>query len=542
MKSSGYILKLLLAAFILGVGHLLVSLRGALGGDKAGRDSLVPAADGADFIELVRAGNPQPIVLTNNGAWRIERPVRADADSSCVAALADALAFGEIVDTLADGEMLKLGMTRDDFDLNEPRIKVTVGAAGKKREVRFGRATPSGDGVYAATGDDPVVFVVPARVFETADVQLGRLRRKNLFNLVPEEVVVVDLRFEAGRFFRIECGPKRDKMREFLSTLLGAEAREFVWPSGSGDEPRMAGVALLAGYGLDPENSVVVTVRGIDGADRTVGFGKDAGEGLVYATAFGDTAIVKVDSSIRDAVVAMGAAQEDPRLIQMEAAEISTLTLSFGQSEFLLGKAADGSWRLESPVAGAADGKLVDEIVGRVVALRAEDLDERGIVVSVSSNQAPVRVAAKAVMGDSRPEDLRGLDILSVKAGEIKRLSGGGDLVVYNPERKVWMVENAIASRRPDEENIAKVVALLEKLEAVRVEKLPASEDDLKRYGLDEPAYRLSIDVTTAGVARKNLLVGAKGPDGVYITLGASDAVFTISREQADTLTGSLTE
>ncbi len=537
MRASGAIAKLSVVVLALAAAHFVLSLRQDAKSQIVRKTSLSPAADGADALNIFRDG-AQTIALTNVGSWRIERPVRADADASRVAALTDALAFGKIDDTLSDAELVKLGIDRDEFDLDYPRLTVETIKNGKTAKVFFGRTTPTESGVYAAVDGEPFVYVVGREIFAAADVQLDGLRRKKLLNITADDISGIDVRLETGRFVRLESSQAQ---KDILDKLIAAEAREFVWPLGETEEASVASMALLASYGLDADNAANVILRGIDGADRTVGIGADAGDGLVYALTPGATAIVKIDSTIRDALFAVGAAKEESRLFA-DTGDIQAISLVWGGTKMLLKKKLDGTWLLESPVSGPADSEAAEKICANIASLKEEDLDPNGIDVSVSTNIAPVRVVYSALLGTRTLEVLRSREMIAIKRADAKRLSGGGNAVVFNTERKLWMADGSVGGGRVEEKNIENILSALESLKAVKVENLAADDAELSRYGLDEPEYRLSVDVVTPGVPRRNILIGADAPDGKYATVGSNDAVFVISRETADILKSALIE
>lgn len=540
MKNARTFWKLTLLAAVLAGGHLLVSLRHD---DKHGTvrgNTLMPGADEALAITILRDGT-ESVTMTNAGGWKLEWPVRGDVDSKTVAALTDALAFAPMDDMLSDVELMKLGRTHADFELDTPRLSLAVNMPTGRVEVDFGVETPSGEGVYATVSGENRVFVVPKRAFEAIDVTLGKLRRRNLFAISDEEVMSVDIRLEAGKFSRIERGNRNnERFVEFLAALLSAEAKEFIWPVGGENESSTAGMSLLAGYGLDPETAATVTLHGVDGMDRTISFGKGAGDGLVFALVFGGGAIVTVDSKLKYDLIEGGDAFDDSRLFPMEAGEVNSVNIAENGVNYLLQRDQDGDWQLESPVAASADRKAAESLVGRIVKLRTSDLAEDGVTLSVSTNRAPVKVRLAALADEEGLVGLRSREILSVDPLDVKRLVGGGASVEFNPERKVWMVETSANAGKVDEAAVEAIVAELKSLAARRVVKLKVSEPELESYGLGEPQYRLAIDLATAGVSRKNILIGSATRGGYYATLGSADAVFVISEQTKKILTAKL--
>ena len=542
MKQTRTIVQLLLLALVLATGHVVMSLRSGESRGLAKRVSILPYDGSMSTITVIRDGT-ETVTLTNAAGWKICWPILGEVDTKKMAALSDALTLVPIDDTLSDQELLKLGRTHADFELEVPKLSLKVKAGNKEKRINFGAETPTGDGVYAEVEGENAVLVVPKKAFEAANMTLATLRRRNIFNISGEEVAAVDVRLEVGKFTRIERGSaNNERFVSYMEELLGAEVKEFIWPVGGADEGTAAGMSLLAGYGLDPEAAATVTLHGVDGADRTICFGKGAGDGLVFALVFGGGAIVTVDSKLKYDLIEGESAFNDLRLFPMEAGEIGSMTIADGSGKYMLRRDKDGNWMLEAPVNAAADAKVAEELAERIVKLQASDLDSEGVTVSVASNRVPVKVSAKALFGKTEVDSLRSRDIVQIKGEDIKRLVGGGASVEYNQERKIWVVDSSGKSGKVDEVAVEKIVKALESLKAERVVKLKVSEPDYSRYGLEDPQYRLAIDLTTAGVARKNIIIGDKAQGGYYATLGSADAIFVISSKTKKILTANLVE
>ena len=90
---------------------------------------------------------------------------------------------------------------------------------------------------------------------------------------------------------------------------------------------------------------------------------------------------------------------------------------------------------------------------------------------------------------------------------------------------------------------MARVLKALAPLKALRVERLKVSASGLAAYGLDRPVVRLAVDLDRANAVRRNILIGARTPDGGhYATVGAADAVFVVSPEVVEALSAPLVE
>jgi len=336
------------------------------------------------------------------------------------------------------------------------------------------------------------------------------------------------------------------KVKALLAALESAAASGFVWPTGAAGEPETATSALLAGYGLDPESAVTVTVRCADGADRQVSFGKESGGGLVYALVQNAGAVVTVDGALKDAASAGAAEFTDSRLFPFEEASVSRVSIADGDATYLLAKGEDGAWLLDAPVAAPTDAASVSKLLSRLFALRGADAAERGVSVSMTTNAEPVVVSREAALGGIRLEDLRSREVVRVDPAAVKRVvvtrpeSEKPTAVVYDKDRRAWNVESSETQGTVEASAVEGLVAALSPLVADSVVKLKVSAADLRGYGLDAPWLAVAVDQAKDAVVRRNILVGAAAPGGRYATLGAADAVFVIPDKAVEALSAPL--
>lgn len=530
------------------LAHVFLSYKGGVERALVQRTSLLGSVDGVERVSVTR-GDSVETVIARKGRWRLVSPYAAIVDERTVMKLLDTLRTAEIEDTYSDEDLLKLGRTRADFGLSPARFAVSVTAGETTSEFLFGSATPNGSGVYAAVVGENAVFVLPAASISAVDLKTEDFRRRELFPVASESVNSFDVKRGSGSFMRFvrdgdawrmvqpeESPASGERVGKLLAGVLGATAAGFVWPTGAEGESATATAALLAGYGLDPEGAVTLTFKCADGHDRQVSFGKVAREGLVYALAQNATAIVTVDAALKDAALAGAAEFTDTRIFPVEPSSLTRVSVSDGELACLLAKGADGAWRLDAPVSAATDAANVERLLARLTALRNEDLDERGVTVSISTNRPPVAVARDAAWGDLRPADLRSLEILRIDRAQLKRIvvqSGNSTpvAVVYDRDRRAWNVESSEDAGVVSAAAVEAIAASLDPLVARQVVRLKVSSADLRRFGLETPRLTLAIDQANDGAVRRNVLVGDVAEGGWYATLGATDAVFVLPDE-----------
>ena len=561
MKNMRIIVWLIVGIAALVGANVLLSFNDSQETAIVPRSSLLSVPDDSvSLVEISRNGVVDS-VLTHTGSWRLVEPFAGSVDEPVVKKLLDVLAYAPLDDSLSDQELLKLGRTRADFGLENPRLCVRVRAGDTETSISFGSATPSASGVYAAIEGVHAVFVVPSNTLAAVDVPASRFRSRTLFTFGEESVVSFDVKRGAGEFMRFRRdgdawtmvqpaeGPaSATKIKKLLSDVMSASAVDFVWPVGGSNEVDEASGALLAGYGLGADSAVTLTMKGMDGTDRRISFGSDAGEGRVYALVHNGSAIVTVDGALKDMASLDNSAFADTRLFPYESSQISGMSIVDGGVACMLAKNEDGSWRMDSPVSAAASLSAVESLLSAVLALRGGDMDEGGVEVSVSADERKVRVSRASLGPQFRLEDFRSLEILKIDPASIRRLSvtgagtNGTKSVVYDRDRRAWNVEASSVPGKVSENGIARVLGVLNPLEAGRVVKLKVSAEDLGGYGLDKPRLTVAIDLEREDAIRKNVLVGDATDGGWFATVGASDAVFVLPESAVYDLSADIVE
>ena len=561
MKNMRIIVWLLAGISALVVANFFLSVDDSPETAIVQRMSLLTVPDDTvSLVEISRNGSVES-VLTHTGSWRLVEPFAGSVDESVVLKLLDALAYAPLDDSLGDQELLKLGRTRADFGLENPRLCVRVRAGDNETSISFGTTTPSASGVYAAIEGVHAVYVVPSNTLAAVDVPASAFRRRTLFTSGEESVASFDVKRGAGEFMRFKRdgdgwamvqpteGPaSAPKIKKLLTDVMSASAFDFVWPVGGSNEVAEVSAALLASYGLGAENAVTLTLKGTDGSDRRISFGSDAGEGRVYALVHNGSAIVTVDGTLKDMASLGNSTFADTRLFPYEVSQVNGISIVDGGVTCMLAKNDDGSWRMDSPISAPASLTAVESLVSAVLALRGGDADEKGVEVSISADERKVRVARGSLGPHFRLENLRSLEILKIDAASVRRLSvtgadtNGMKSVAYDRDRRAWSVEASSVPGTVSEGGIMRVLGVVNPLEAGRIVKLKVSADDLGGYGLDKPRLTVAIDLEREDAIRRNILVGDATDGGSFATVGASDAVFVLPETAVYDLSADIVE
>lgn len=514
------------------------------------RQVLVEDPDGVCRMTLLCKGRAPVSLERDGGKWRLVEPYAGSVDEQVVMKSMDILSMTPITDVVGDSALLKLGRTRADFSLDEPAVGVVLRfGTGEEERIDFGSKTPLADGVYASIGGLDSVFIVPSLVLETVDVDAERFRRRAVFAIDANSVASFGIKRRTDpllEFTRSDSGWRvRDgqassrKVAETLTKVTAATAERFVWPVGASNETEHASAALLVGYGLDPDAAVTMTVKGVDGVDRRISFGKEAQDGKVYALVHGGTAIVTIPADIKALVDQDAGSFTDSRIFQSDPRSVSAFSILDREVLYAFVREKGGSWALESPIIARADNAVVDSILSRILSLSTSDASspEDGVAVFLSTNAAKTVVSRSSVFGSVKPEDLRYREIVRIDPSLVKRIvrSAGGAKpvsVVYDRERKAWNLENGSSDVVPDAKGIGSVLSAINPLSAARIERLRVSAADLDDYGLDRPFLTVAIDQEGSESVRRNIIIGKKTAGGRFATIGSSDAVFVIGETE----------
>ena len=541
------------------IGANLALHYGARERKATGRQTLVEDQDGIFRITLERKGRLSAAIERNDLKWRLVEPYTGSVDDQVVMRFVDVLSTTPITDVIGDSALLKLGRTRGDFSLDEPALSVVLEfATGERERLDFGSKTPLTNGVYVSVGGTDSVFVVPIGLLDAIDIKAEQFRRRAVFTIDANSVAsfgikrrtepVLELaRADAGWLVKGKQASSQ-KVLNCLAKLTAATAESFVWPIGASNETEHASAALLVGYGLDPDAAVTVTLKGMDGQDRRISFGKEASEDRVYALVHGGTAIVTLPAELKALVDQDAGSFADLRLFPADSRSIAYFSILDRDVLYAFVREKDVSWSLESPIVARADDGAVEDLLARILSLSTSDgvSGGDGVAIALSANATKTVVSRTSVFAGMEPEDFRSKEIIRVNPALVKRIVRivGRETkpvsVVYNRDRKVWDLENGETDAVPDPKGIEAVLSAINPLSASRIEKLKVSAADLDDYGLDSPFLTMAIDQEADESVRRNIIIGKKTKGGRFATIGSSDAVFVVGEREMELLSSDI--
>ena len=540
---------LILLSLLVGVN--LVLRYGARERKATGRQTLVEDLDGVCRITLERKEQVSATLERHELKWRLVKPYVGSVDDQVVMRFVDVLSTTPITDVIGDSALLKLGRTRGDFSLDEPSLSIVLEfSTGGQERLDFGSKTPLTNGVYVSVSGTDSVFVVPVDLMDTIDVKAEQFRRRSVFTIGANSVAAFGIKRRAEpvlEFTRADAGwrvkggqASSQKVSDFLAKVTAATAESFVWPVGASNETEHASAALLVGYGLDPDAAVTVTLKGVDGLDRRISFGKEVSDGRVYALVHGGAAIVTLPIELKTLADQDADSFADLRLFPSDSRSVVSFSILDRDVLYAFVREKDGNWALESPVVARANDDAVNVLLARILSLSVSDGASAGdsVAIALSTSAKKTVVSRASVFEGMKPEELRSKEIMRINPTLVKRIVriGGREAkpasVVYNRESKGWNLENGGADAVPDLKGIEAVLSAINPLPALRVEKLKVSAADLDDYGLDSPFLTVAIDQEAGEAVRRNVIIGKKTKGGRFATIGSSDAVFVLDERE----------
>lgn len=502
----------------------------------------VLAAEGAETLEIDRmnagGGRERLGFVRTGGRWRMDAPIAAEADEASVKRLVDALAFSARGSSLSGKDMYRLGRKYRDFGLAEPAVRLTVSGGGRKEVFAFGRQSPRAGEFYAREIGDHGVFVVPAQVVAELNRAVGEFRRRRLFAIAAADVVGLGVRNADGAFTKIARTGGSWRLTEPANAPADSSAANaLVEALCSAEIAAYADIPAGAMQDLDEDEGCVVSLRGSLGELERVVFGRDAGEGQVWART-PENAVVRVDASLKARCLSGRRILEDTRMFPVDPDAVVGFSVAEGFPAYMVSRASVQSpWKLVSPVDAPADQEAVEKLLAKVLAIRGADVagpdDSRSCAVSVGStvtNFPACQVPADLLADGFRLPDLRDKTVIRYPAAKIRKI-----------------VVNTAAGAEWDSTGSSELVKALEKgIAAQSVAAVSPSAEDFAGYGFLTPSYTVNFTLDDETSALRRLLIGAAAPGGGrYVAVGGSDAVFAVSADTVSVLTrpaGEVTE
>ncbi|MDD5348731.1 MAG: DUF4340 domain-containing protein [Chthoniobacteraceae bacterium] len=280
-------------------------------------------------------------VVREAGSWRVNKPLRAQAEASKVNAFLNSVLYTKITAFLPENSA-----NLNSYGLSEPRASLTFYVQGQARPVtmEIGARDEKTGGIYGRISTRGAVFLLPKASENILGLQPNDLRDRRLVHVDMDQTDRITLRPEgkpAVIFQRkleewtVRSDSRRDtpapanraKILQFVMKLQNHLVAAFVTDVASD----------LAKYGLDqPRLRVVFSAYASENTSEsnagelplvTVAFGKTEGD-LVYARVENESSVVTVDKSLLDGIPLSPGAWRTLALFRCRPAEIYSLCIT----------------------------------------------------------------------------------------------------------------------------------------------------------------------------------------------------------------------
>ncbi|MBI5480568.1 MAG: DUF4340 domain-containing protein [Deltaproteobacteria bacterium] len=531
---------------------------------EADRVKLLPGfdRDAVSRIVISRPGQPEVVLeREKKGEWKLTAPKAGGADAAVLSEILSAVEFLEYRARVGDVG----ARSRAEYGLQPPKATIRLRAGPKELVLSVGNDDAAGQGVYAARGDEPAVYVVEKRFRELLDRDPDALRDRRLLAFDPGKVKQLRvgdtvLTREGSAWFLTTPQKMRAaeaKVQELLRALETARATRFV--------PDATPVGKV----------VSVTDDGV----HTVTVGGDcpgaAGE-VLAVRGVPEAASLCVAKADADRVTPPRDVLRDTRLLTVRPEDARKVVIAALGRE--LGLARDGAvWKVTAPAGAAADDEVVRkwlEDLGsyRALAVAPGDPAARGlggkdtIKVTVEQEGGGTTTVAIGASRDGRRWARRGDEAVLLQVH-----AEAGDAISADPlffrSRKVlqvarWEVRTItvaaggtteVAERGPQEQwRLEKPLAL--DADAGVIDRLLAAVVDLRAEKLLAGAaafapthtLRLATQPTDADAAQRDggvrkvtthvLEIGADAPGGGGCLARSTGTVMVLAKAACEDL------
>ena len=565
--------------------------------------------DSVDHVTVER-GDTRIGLRRKEGRWGLAAPFSAQVDPGGVARLLDVFESAFVKDALTIQELRKRELSLKELGLSPARMHVVLESPSRRDEFLFGAFSPLGSEVFLRMNQTDQILIVSSSLYDAVPKTADDLRSRKLvhgnralarvFEIRTPGKPFITLSKDTGTWRMVQPAPapaSDTKVEALLDTLYDARVAYFVWPTVSNvmdvAEAESAVKTRMGLYGLGSDSGIQIQVLET-GSEQplkiTLGHSLDVSAGLTYALLQGGEAIGAVSNAVVEKFRLSSPELRDPRLFYGLPSGVRRFQVYFGDALFVLTQ-TNSLWRIEAPVADAADQSAVQDTVERLLRLTAVAIDdvnmseatritnEQSLPIShvelfseqaswrfsitpddiegtflnitftnsptvfrVANSNVPPALVSMIGLLELRDKTVLNLPSASLRRISVKRNDGKVETVERPKGDGIWHLGPGGVGRIATG-NLDALVACLEHLDADRIESLGATPSALDTYGLRVPWLEVSVDVEAQDALRKTILVGKDAGFGKrYAMVRGLDALFVLDQMTLETLEGRLVE
>ena len=328
--------------------------------------------NGDDKIELRRTDNK----------WRLEAPIKDQADSSIVDGLISDLESWQKEETISEKELEEKSISLDEYVLARPKLRLKLVGKDLPPEILFGKDAAFEGRMYVRFENSKDTFIARQSVKTAIAKKPEEFRNRSLTELATAQVARVILKTPAGEMELQKQGefweiikPLRaradsQKVADLLSQVTTARIEQFV-ADDRGD---------LQPYGLaNPRGSITLFKEGdTEGQALQIGGIPEKEKDQVYARFSARSFVYTLPKKIEALLNTTPADLRDRHLVRVDANNLDRLTIEApGNSKTVLAR-KDEAWTIANrdnqPANTAEVTRLLDTLKNQQVARFVEDV------------------------------------------------------------------------------------------------------------------------------------------------------------------------
>ena len=534
---------------------------------------------------VIQNGDEKIEMQRRDNKWRLEAPIKDQADSSLIESLLSDLENWQKDGTISAKEIETDQSKLNEYGVNRPKLRLKLIGQDRPPAILFGKDAALEGKMYVRFENSKETFLAGQSVKKDIDKKSEEFRDRKLTGLITAQVTRVTLKTPAGEMELQKKGDHWDivkplrargddqKIADLIAQITTARIQQFV-ADDHGDlhgyglaEPR----GTLTLYTQDDKQGQLLQIGGVPEKEKDQRYVRFAPRGFVYT----------VPKKIEEILSTKPDDLRDRQLVRVDTNILDRITIAPADKTKILLARKGENWTIASlnntPANSSEIRRLIDTLQNERVTKFVEDvgsnlakygLDQPQLQLTFSSfaseNTAETKageqpfatIAFGKVDGDNvyarladepfvvavrrglvdqiftDPLQWEELSIFKFKPEQIHRFSIATDkeLWMERDEKKQWRWLKG--SGEINQANVQSLISALANLHAVRWLGTTAS-----RHGLDRPQLTLTFMYGPESKDSSTLTVGSRTEDGMWSAhVDGREGTFVISNSDLNAL------
>lgn len=511
-------------------------------------------------LEMER-GDVRIVCSKKSGKWRLTEPTDAPLDPAIVEQMIAAMVAVQRGELITQQTLNERGLTPTDYGFDEPQATIRFSNNHGTSTWILGRDAPIGDTLYVMSGESGDIISAPRTLLHLVPEDPSWIRDRTLFHDNAASIRGIDLRTETGflqlrkddaagwEMVQPHAGPADARqVGQLIEAILSARINTFVT-----DEQ-----TDLTVYGLSPaEVEVTLFNRNEETQSLLVGSALPDTPELRYAKWVEGASVFAIPSEWVEKLYVDRNLLRSRKIVTLSQDQLIGMTIEKGDLRIELAE-TNNQWVVVRPVRQDVAPRAFERVSNALFSGVASDFvntpteeqrarleEEAWAVTAESENHSQTirllreesgnwlvcrgKESALCEVADSffnesfiDPLYYRDLTVLTIEPGQIRK-------IVQNKSSEQEQVLDD-----PSDLTFQRVANKLGNMKALRY--VSGNTSALEQYGLDAPAFRLTVLLTGTNLLGRALAIGSETDDGYFAMLQGENAVFVLPDEVVETL------